>query len=790
MRSEDVGREHGPSTSERVLENLAVGVIVHDADLRIVYTNGAAAALLGVAASDALQRAVDDPRWVVFHPSGAPVRAEEVPASVALRTKCAVHGMILGLRRPDGGVTWLAVDGVPLFGATGDVELVAVTVCDVTRDLIARMELQETSDSLGQTIRERDAALAQAVRELGTSEARYQAVLRAMSEGVAVHGPDGKISFANPAAQDILGLSLEQLQGHGPDDRAWQLTSSLGVPLHADQVPSEITRITGIPQRHTLLGVRSGKPAEHRWLSVSTDPVDSVKEGDTKRYSVVATFTDVTAERSALAAAQVVRDHLRDIAAALPGVVMEHWVGSDGHIEFRFVSAPVKEYFGVTPDEVVKNSNALWSCISPEDREAVLTQLRAPPEFAGLQVEFRTVSINGKFRHLRWRSSAPTRIAEGTLFRSVVLDVTEQRRLEETVREAQRREAIGTLAAGVAHNFNNMLAVIGPSLEFAKAQAPPLLLAELEDALTATRAATELVRQLMQLVRRDASDAATAINVSKLAEEVSQLCRRTFDSGIDIRCSVPPVPCLVLGRRSELQQALVNLCINARDALSNRSAPQLSLKVSVAGEHLCIEVTDNGAGMSAEVQRRIGEPFFTTKAPGRGTGLGLATVYGIVADLRGSMKCHSALGKGTRFELTFPRYNSPSASVPNMPRVDGQLPYTKVLLIDDEELVRNTLKRALSRANAEVLCAAGAQEGLELLESNPDVRLVILDLAMPELNGSEVLRRIRSFNTAVPVYLMTGFLPDGVDVSLANGVLLKPVGLARIRELLTKHATT
>lgn len=788
MRSGEVGRPSWLGKSERVLESLAVGVIVHDANLRIVYANDAAAALLGVAPAEALQRDVADPRWVVFHPNGSPVLPDEVPASVALRTKLPVRGMILGIQRAPGEVTWLAVDGVPRLTATGDVEFVAVTLSDVTRELVARMALEEASDTMGQTIRDRDAALAKAVRELGTSEARYRAVLRAMSEGVAVHDPDGKIAFANPAAQDILGLTLEQLQGRGPVDHAWRLTSSLGVPLHPDHVPSEITRVTGIPQRHTLLGVRSGKPAEHRWLSVSTDPIDSSTDGAAKRYSVVATFTDVTAERSALAAAQVARDNLRDIAAALPGVVMEHWVATSGHIEFRYVSAPVKDYFGVTPDEVLENSNALWACINPEDRESVLTQLRAPPEFAGLQLEFRTVIVAGKFRHLRWRSSAPTRIAEGTLFRSVILDVTEQRRLEETVREAQRREAIGTLAAGVAHNFNNMLAVIGPSLEFAKAQAPPLLLAELEDALTATRAATELVRQLMQLVRRDGTDTATAINVSKLAEEVSQLCRRTFDSGIDIRCSVPPVPCLVLGRRNELQQALVNLCINARDALSNRPSPQLSLRVTAERDQLTVEVADNGAGMSSEVQRRLGEPFFTTKAPGRGTGLGMATVYGIVADLHGTLKCHSALGKGTRFELTMPRYDAQSASVPSMQRVEGQLPHTKVLLIDDEELVRNTLKRALSRANAEVLCAARAQEGLALLESNPDVRLVILDLAMPELNGSEVLRRIRLFNTAVPVYLMTGFLPDGVDVSLANGVLLKPVGLARIRELLSKHA--
>lgn len=773
---------------EAVLEHIAVGVVVHDAELRVVYVNSAATALLGLTQSSAAL--LEAGRWLALHPDGTPVRPNEMPAAVALQTKQPVHGMLLGVQHREAETIWLTVDSVPVLDEAAAVASITVTLRDVGRDREAREQLERSHDVLRRQLRDIEAKLAHAEAALGASEARHRAVLGAMSEGVVVIDPEGALSFANAAAQEILGRSLAQLQTPGSVDPARHLTNSLGAPLRPEQVPAEITRLTGIPQRHTLLGVDSGSPGDRRWLSVSTDPISATGEGETKRYSVVATFADITAERSALAAAQVARDHLRDIAAALPGVVLEHWVGRDDNIEFRYVSAPVKEYFGVTPDEVIKDSNALWACVHPEDRETLLRQLRAPPEFTGVHLELRTVAADGKFRHLRWRSSAPTRIPEGTLFCSVVLDVTEQRRLEETVREAQRRDAIGTLAAGVAHNFNNMLAVIGPTLEFAKAQAPPLLLAELEDALTATRAATELVRQLMQLVRRDASDAAAAINVSKVAEEVTQLCRRTFDSGIDIQCSVPPVPCLVFGRRNELQQALVNLCINARDALANRPSPQLSLRVRAEGRDVIVEVSDNGAGMSPEVQRRMGEPFFTTKAPGLGTGLGLATVFGIVADLRGSMKCHSKLGQGTRFELTFPRYDAPSASVPHLQRVDANLPYTKVLLIDDEELVRNTLKRALSRANAEVLCAARPQEGLELLASNPDVGLVILDLAMPELSGSEVLRRIRLFNTTVPVYLMTGFLPEGIDVSQANGVLLKPVGLARIRELLIKHATT
>lgn len=771
-----------------VLDRLAVGVVLHDASLRIVHANAAAADLLGVAASDAMQRDIQDPRWVVTHPNGRLVLHDELPAAVALRTKTPVNGMILGVRRPDGSVKWLAVDAVPLLSASGDVEYVAVTLSNITRELAARMELQEASDTMGQAIRERDAALAKAVRDLGTSEARYQAVLRAMSEGVAVHGPSGEILFANPAAQETLGLTIEQLHGRHPVDPAWHLTDARGAPLSQEQIPSEITRVTGVPQRHTLLGVKTSAILAHRWLSVSTDPIDSTMTGETKNYSVVATFTDVTAERRALAEAQLARDHLRDIASALPGIVMEHWLGPNGELEFRYVSARVKEYFDVTPEAVVIDSAALWARVHPEDRESLVGLLRAPPEEGGLHAEFRTTSENAAIRHLRLRSSPPVRVAEGTLFRSVVLDVTEQRRLEETVREAQRREALGTLAAGVAHNFNNMLAVIGPSLEFAKSHAPSEMLKELDDALTATRAAGELVRQLMHLVRRDASASAGAIDVGQLTEEVSQLCRRTFDSAIDIHCSAPATPCFVLGRRNELQQALINLCINARDALVDSPGPQLNSRVAVEGDQVVIEVSDNGAGMSAEVQRRIGEPFFTTKAPGRGTGLGLATVYGIVSDMRGTMKCLSTLGQGSRFELRLPRHYPPSVLEPAAERPEPDVPRTKVLLIDDELLVRNTLERALSRANADVLCAGRAQEGIALLQANPDVQLVLLDLAMPELNGSEALRRIRVFNTAVPVYLMTGFLPDGVDVSLATGVLLKPVALARLRELLRRHS--
>jgi PAS domain S-box-containing protein len=776
------------SARAKVLDALAVGVIVHDASLKIVYANEAATELLGVKASEIVERDAADPRWVVVHPDGTPVTLDEVPATIALRTREPVRGIILGVSRPDGIRTWLAIDAVPLLDPGGAVELVAVSISDVTRELTARMQLEAVRESLGKTILERDASLAQAVYALESSEAHYRAVLRAMAEGVAVHAPDGSIVFANPAAESILGLTLEQMQGRHPVDPAWKLTDATGVPLASEQIPSEITRRSGVPQRNTLLGVQRGSSGEHAWLSVSTDPIRPAPNEE--RFSVVTTFTDVTVERYALEDVQRARDHLQDIAAALPGVVIEYLVRPDGSDEFRYVSAPAKEYFGIDPAEAMRNSGYIWSHVHGDDRKTAKDQiLAAIGNVTELHLEIRVMRPDGEFRHARLRAGPPKRVAEGMLFRAVGFDVTEQRRLEEKVREAQRREAIGTLAAGMAHNFNNMLAAILPSIEMVQAEAPPELAADLDDARTAARAASELVRQLMQLVRKDTRSGATAVDVIALVREVVQMCRRTFDPHIQIGSDVVDGPCAVLARRAELQQVLMNLCINARDALEGRSGARLHLTATEEPDDVVIVVEDNGAGMPPDVQRRIGEPFFTTKPPGRGTGLGLATAFGIVSELRGSLTCQSTPGVGTRFELRVPRLQAAVGSdaghrQPSLPPPRK----VRVLLIDDEDLVRKTLERALQHEGAEVLSASGGAEGLALLRAHAELDLVLLDVAMPDIGGAEVLRRLREIDANVAVYLMTGFLPEGFDMTGATGVLSKPLELARLRALVAEAA--
>jgi len=721
----------------------------------------------------------------VIHPDGSPVPSSEVPASVALRTGKAVSGMILGVRQSDGVTTWLAVDAVPLRAPSGEVEFVTVTISDVTRELVARMQLERVRDSLGRTIVERDAALGRAVQALESSEARYRAVLRSMSEGVAVHAPDGSIVFANPAALRILGLTLEQMQGRHPVESAWRLTDAHGASLPPDQIPSEVTRRTGMPQRNRLVGIVRGRSYERAWLSVNTDPIDTAVEprSDTGT-AVVATFQDITAETRALAEAQNARDHLRDIAAALPGVVTEYVLCADGSLRFRYISEPARTYFGIEPEAAIRDGASALARVHPEDKQALIDRMRvAASGGAALDVDFRLLHADGAYRYARLYAGPPTPVPDGWLFRSVVFDVSEQHRLEERVRESQRREAMGTLAAGIAHNFNNMLAVIVPSLDMLRSEVPESLRADIDDARTAAQGATELVRQLMQLVRKDSQDRVLPVDVAALVGDIAQMCRRTFDTGIEIRSDAPKVACYVLARRAELQQVLMNLCINARDALASRAAPRVELGVTANDDSVLVSVSDNGAGMPPEVQRRIGEPFFTTKPPGRGTGLGLATAYRIVAELGGNVECRSAPSEGTRFELRLPRHRAAVVNAAATGATEASLHGVRVLLIDDEPSILSTMGRALERLGAEVWSAKRGSEGIDLLRAHPEIGLIFLDLAMPELDGTEVLRRIRELSASVPVYIMTGFLPRGLDVSGATAVLTKPIDISKLGEL-------
>jgi PAS domain S-box-containing protein len=387
---------------------------------------------------------------------------------------------------------------------------------------------------------------------------------------------------------------------------------------------------------------------------------------------------------------------------------------------------------------------------------------------------------------------------EGALVGAVVtcFDITERSRIEKEraafeaqVQHLQRMESVGRLAGGVAHDMNNVLSTImavGSILKERHRDRPEIL----KDADLLLRAAIrgrDLVRNLRDFSRKEL-ESATELNLNELVRgEVDLLERTTLKKvafELDLEAGLPPV----FGESSALRNALMNVCMNACDALPQGGRIHLRTR-RIGHGHLELSIEDNGEGMSPEVLNRALEPFFTTKALGKGTGLGLSQVYGTMKAHGGTVDIQSRPGLGTQVRLTFPSVeeDAPHAitPVPSQPLPSRSL---RILLVDDEELIRTAVQRLLELLGHEVQIAAGGREALQQLqaEANPD--LVVLDLSMPGMDGSETLERLRRLRPHQPVLFATGFADDRIPQILSRfpdvRVLKKPFSALELEQVL------
>jgi len=400
------------------------------------------------------------------------------------------------------------------------------------------------------------------------------------------------------------------------------------------------------------------------------------------------------------------------------------------------------------------------------------------------------VSVKGCLDHLR-----------------MVSEMTARKRLDEQLRHSQKMEAIGQLASGVAHDFNNLLVGIIGSAELLKRErVTDEERRELADILlSAGQRAAELTRQLLTFSRHEPT-AREAVDVNELVAEVVRLLERTIDRRVDIGVTSCAGGASILGDASELQGALLNLGLNARDAMPDGG--RLTFRVRPASAHetvdprlsdplppgpyLAVDVEDTGSGMSEAVRGRIFEPFFTTKPFGRGTGLGLAAVYGIVRHHGGAIAVESAPGRGSRFTLLLPLAAGPSQSAPRSRDADlvvrGQ---GVVLVVDDEESVGEMCVRMLESLGYEALLAGSGERALELYQREAArIDLVLLDLMMPGMNGVETLHALRRVDPEVAVVMASGF-GHSMDVRPAlelgiSGTLPKPFTIGRLSQTVSK----
>ncbi|MFC7537767.1 CHASE domain-containing protein [Sphingomonas sp. GCM10030256] len=411
--------------------------------------------------------------------------------------------------------------------------------------------------------------------------------------------------------------------------------------------------------------------------------------------------------------------------------------------------------------------------------------------FAGL-VDQQQRSVERTTRQVALRTAelqaANTRLLEESEARS---------KAEAQLHQAQKMEVVGQLTGGLAHDFNNMLAVVIGSLDFARHTDDVSRLKQLIDqALKGATKAAELTQRLLAFSRRQTL-MPDVVDVNVLVADMSELLRRTLGGTARLQTSLAADPWPVFADPAQVQSAILNLAVNARDAMP--SGGTLSIETGnceldevYAGSHpgaragpfVMIAVSDTGEGMSAEVQAKALEPFFTTKGVGRGTGLGLSQVFGFVKQSGGHLALYSEQGRGTTVRLYLPRHagelsvEEPAAAADNTPLPRGRADEL-ILAVEDEEDVRLMSVSALRDLGYTVVHAADGAAALRELQANPGIRLVFTDLVMPELDGAELAREVRARWPHMKLLFTTGYAP---------GAMLKSAGLGA-GELITKPFT-
>ena len=595
---------------------------------------------------------------------------------------------------------------------------------------------------------------------------------------VARFGPDLRVRFMSAAFERATGSPAAATVGRH--------LSELGVdPAIAQRMEAATRRVFEDGASAELEIEFTGPDGVERTWSAQIVPELDERGRVESALSVTRDVTERTRTRRALRESEerfrALVEHSSDLIAILE---------PDGRV--RYASPAQGRLLGYMPSDFPEL--VAYDMLHPDDVAPArrrLAEAGAPGADASAERPLRIRRRDGSYLWVLLRVSD---MRDDPVVRGFVVnarDVTEELRLQERLTQAQKLEALGQLAGGVAHDFNNILAAITSYGQ--------LLVEELPAGTPAAEDATEIVRaaargaavtgQLLAFSRRQALETAV-IELGALVRDTAGLLRPLLPSSIALRLpDADAPPAHVRATRAQVEQIVLNLAVNARDAMPDGGELQLRVgtRARADGADALLVVVDSGVGMSEGVRTRAFEPFFTTKPAGRGTGLGLATVYGLVRQFGGTIEVESAEGAGTTVTVALPL----AAPAPSRP-AEGDVPAppapraARLLLVEDEEQVRASLVRALGRAGHTVLAAPDGQAALDLLRAGERVDLVLSDVAMPRLGGRELAAAVAREFPTLRVVLMSGYAelggepaPDG-EVA---GFVAKPFDVARLLQL-------
>ncbi|HEX6039833.1 PAS domain S-box protein [Longimicrobium sp.] len=729
-----------------VVERMAEALIITDLESRIVYANPRVEEIFGWR-----------PGELLGHVSGEVLVAPEERDGMMARLERRKGGdheryQVRSLRR-DGSRGWIEVAAAPFRDADGNVVGTLGAVTDVTEPRRVREELEQSLSLL-------------------------RATLDATTDGILVVDLEGRVRGWNPRFAEMWDV-VPPGDGEADDPLLHSVAERAADPA------GFVARVRELYRHADAVSHDEVVLADGRVFERTSRPQ---RVGD-RIVGRVWSFHDATRHRRAEAGLQAQRAYLAAVLDALPSAV---WV-KDWDGRFVLGNRALADLYDTTPAALIGCTDGDFNPDAEQvrgflegDREVIRSRRMLSVE------EPITLPVSGETRWFSTRKVALFPPDGGRLqVLGVATDITDRREAERALRESQRQllhsqkmEAVGRLAGGIAHDFNNMLMAIGGHAELLRTAdgVPDDARWHAAEIRKAADRAAGLTRQLLAFSRKQVLQP-RALSINAVVTDVESMLRRLIGEDVRLRTSLSASVGVVRADPGQLEQVLMNLAVNARDAMPEggtltieTSSVMLEGRVAedgdevAAGPYVMLAVRDTGVGMDEGVRQRVFEPFFTTKPQGKGTGLGLSTAYGIIRQSGGHVRVESEAGAGTTFRIYLPVERSPQAA-PERVADTGPAPggSETVLLVEDDEVVRGLLAMFLRRLGYDVVAADGGAQALSLAEAaGAPPQLLLTDVVMPGMSGRELAGAVRARWPEVRVIYMSGYTSEAID---RHGVL-------------------